>query len=238
MGRSALPTTLVFCCPLPSSLSDVQTVACLDAAARAEAPITWATGIERLPLLLGRRDHSGSEPQVAIDVPPAALESRQSLRHLLAAARAESSAIDTAVVRGPLPQDCRKTLVDGGIGVVLRDGFETVSRGARRPAPSGWPCRSILWGLWEVTAVDGGPPGMLGRLVPWAATDRLRQGGLAVVDLAGASPTPASIRSRLDRWKAWGRWQGAVECATLAAVPDLITGAARRPLSGSVLKAA
>jgi hypothetical protein len=240
MVRPALPTTLIFCCPLPSSLSTDQLTACLEAAAHPAPSITWVTTAERLPLLRVPRGPASTAPLAAVDVPAAALESRQSLRRLLACAQSAASGIDTALVRGPLPHDCRRMLVDAGIAVVLRDFFDPMSRGPRRPAPNGWPCRSMLWGLWEVTAADAGPPGMIGRLVPWMAADRLRPGGLAVVDLAGAMPTAASIRDRLDRWQAWVRRQraGAVEIATLASLPELITGAARRPLSGSVLKAA
>lgn len=240
MGRTAPPTTLMFCCPLPAGMSSAHVGGCLDATSHAMIPVTWIAGVESMPLLAERRTDTVRGPMAAIDVPAEAVASRQSFRRLLATATSAAGAIDTALIRGPLPQDCRRMLVDAGISVVVRDGLESVSRGARRPAPAGWPCRSVLWGLWEVTASDGGPPGMIGRLLPWGAGDRLRPGGLAVVDLAGSSPTPGSIRDRLDRWQAWARREGsgAVEIAPLSALPDLISGAARRHLTGSVLKAA
>jgi len=239
MERSPLPTTLVFCCPLPASLSAGQMAACLDAAPQTTC-VTWAVTVERLPHVMDRLAQTASAHRAAILVPAGGLQSRRTLRGLLAAANAASPAIDTAWIRDPLPHDCRRMLVDAGIGVVLRDRLESVSRGVRRPAPTGWPCRSILWGLWEATAADAAPPGLIGRILPWACSDRPRPGGLAIVDLAGTTPSPASIRDRLDRWQAWARSQGrgGVEVAALSTLPDLITGAARRPWSRSVLKAA
>lgn len=240
MGRSALPTRLVFCCPVPADMPATQLASCLDAASRVACPVTWATPVDRLALVMERRGPAAAAPAAAVDVPVTALASRQSLRQLLAAAQAAAPGVETALVRGMLAHEQRRMLVDAGIGVVVRDRLEPVTRGARRPAPSRWPCRSILWGLWEVAASDATPPGMIGRLLPWTSAERPQQGGLTVVDLAGAAPTAASIRDRLDRWLAWAQWQGTgrVEVAPLSALPELISGAARRPLSGSVLKAA
>lgn len=239
MGHSALPTTLVFCCPLPASLSDAELAACLDADSHASC-VTWAATVERLPHVMDRLGSATSAHRVGLLIPSGAAVSRQSLRGLLTAVNAASPGIDTAWIRGPLPHDCRRMLVDAGIGVVLRDRLEFATRGVRRPAPNGWPCRSILWGLWEVTTAAAVPPGMIGRILPWANADRPRPGGLAVVDLAGDTPSPSAIRDRLDRWHSWARSQrvGGVEVAALSTLPDLITGAARRPWSGSVLKAA
>jgi hypothetical protein len=240
MGRSALPTTLVFCCPVPADMPAAQFAACLDAVSGAACPVTWATPVDRLPLLIERCGAGTAAPAAAVDVPVSALASRQALRQLLAAAQAAAPGLEMARVRGTLAHEQRRMLVDAGIGVVVRDRLESVARGSRRPAPHRWPCRSVLWGLWEVAASEATPPGMIGRLLPWTVADRPQQGGLTVVDLAGVAPTPASIRDRLERWLAWSQWQGAgrVEISTLSTLPDLISGAARRPLSGSVLKAA
>jgi hypothetical protein len=240
MGRAVLPTTLVFCCPLPAGLSAKQLAASIDSVAGATMSVTWAAAAEHLPLVVERQASAGGRVRVAVDVPVEIAASRQSLRRLLTAAGAAAPGIDAAVVRGNLPQDCRKALVDAGISIVLRDRLEPVSRGARRPAPSGWPCRSVLWGLWEIATLDAGPPGFIDRLLRRTA-EQPQPGGLTVVNVAGAAaPTAASIRDRLERWQSWIRQQrpATVELADLSALPDLITGAARRPLAGSVLKAA
>jgi len=240
MGVAVLPTTLVFCCPLPTGLAATQVAASIDTVARATTSVTWAAAAEHLRLVVERQASVGGPVRIAVDVPGEIASSRQALRRLLTTAAAAAPGIDAAVVRGSLPQDCRTMLVDAGIGVVLRDRLEPMSRGARRPAPSGWPCRSVLWGLWEIAALDAGPPGIIDRLLRRTA-EQPQSGGLTVVNLAGAGvPTAASIRDRLERWQAWIRKQraGAVELADLSSLPDLITGAARRPLASSVLKAA
>jgi hypothetical protein len=240
MGRAVLPTTLVFCCPLPAGMPATQIAAGVDAVVGGTTRVTLAVALEQLEFVVERQTRAGGPVRIAVDVPVEVAASRQALRRLLAAAGAAAPGIDAAMVRGTLPQDCRRMLVDGGIGVVLRDRLEAVSRGARRPAPGGWPCRSVLWGLWEVAATDAGPPGIIDRLL-WRATEQPQPGGLTVVNLtSGSVPTAASIRDRLERWHAWIRRQppGTVEVADVAALPELITGAGRRPLAGSVLRAA
>lgn len=240
MARAVLPTTLVFCCPLPAGLSAAQIAAGVDAVAGSMIRATLAVSAEHLPLAVERQASGGGPTRVAVEVPADIAASRQSLRRLLTATESVVPGIDAAMVRGSLPQDCRRMLVDAGIGVVLRDRLEPVSRGARRPAPGGWPCRSVLWGLWEIAASAAVPPGIMHRLLR-RATEQPQPGGLTVVNLAGGSvPTAASIRDRLERWQSWIRRQrpGSVEVADLASLPDLITGAARKTLAGSVLKAA
>ena len=162
---------------------------------------------------------------------------------MLARAAAEATGIDAAVIRGPLPAEHRRVLIDGGIRVACRDRFEDVSRGSRRPAPHGWPCRSTQWGLWEVTLAGPTPPGIVGRLLPWAGGGMLPAGSLAVVDTsaAGSPPTAATVRGRVEQWKAWAERQRGKQppvFATLSDLPGLIAGVGQAPVGGSILKAA
>ncbi len=241
MGRSGLPTTLVICCPLPSGMPQATAEACLESGRRAALPVTWIAGIERLPLIVGDR-RTVAAPHVALAIP--ANQSRQELRQLLARAAADVPGLDAAVIRGSLPADHRRVLVDCGIRVVCRDQLDDTTRGSRRPAPHGWPCRSTLWGLWEVTQTPATPPGLVSRLLPWASLSGPQAGSLAVVDIGGGLGPVAdtsSIRSQMEQWRSWAERRkaaGEVVFATLSELPALIAGAGRLPVGGSVLKAA
>ena len=240
MGRSGLPTTLVICCPLPSGMPQATAEACLESGRRAALPVTWIAAIDRLPLIVGDR-RTVAPLQVALEIP--ASQSRQELRQLLARAVADAPGLDAAVIRGSLPADHRRVLVDSGIRVVCRDQLDDTPRGSRRPAPHGWPCRSTLWGLWEVTQTPATPPGLVSRLLPWGSPSGPRSGSLAVVDIGGLGPVAdaASIRGRMEQWRSWAERRkatGEVVFATLSELPALIAGAGRLPVGGSVLKAA
>jgi hypothetical protein len=233
MGRSGLPTTLVICCPLPAGMPQATAEACVDFGRRASMPVTWIASVDRLPLAAGEN--------VALEIP--ANQSRQELRQLLARAAGETPGLDAAVIRGPLPAENRRLLVDHGIRVVCRDGFDEIARGSRRPAPHGWPCRSTLWGLWEVTWAAATPPGFVSRLLPWGSQPGPQPGGLAVIDVGGTGPVTdvATIRGRIEQWRSWAERRsppGQVTPAGLSDLPALIAGAGRLAEGGSVLKAA
>ena len=240
MGRSGLPTTLVICCPLPSGVPQATAEACLESGRRAALPVTWIAAIDRLPLIVGER-RTVTPPPVALEIP--ASQSRQELRQLLARAAAYAPGLDAAVTRGSLPAEHRRVLVDSGIRVVCRDQLDDTPRGSRRPAPHGWPCRSTMWGLWEVTQTPATPSGLVSRLLPWGSPSGPRSGSLAVVDIGGQGPVAdaASIRGRMEQWRSWAERRkaaGEVVFATLSELPALIAGAGRLPVGGSVLKAA
>ena len=241
MGRSGLPTTLVICCQLPAGMPQATMETCLDIDRRSAVPVTWIATIDRLKLLADRAVTTGSPRNVALEVP--ANQSRQELRQLLARTAAEAPGVDAAAIRGPLPGEHRRVLIDGGIRIVCRDRFEDVTRGSRRPAPHGWPCRSMLWGLWEVTQANAIPPGLVSRLLPWGAQQAPAAGSLAVIDVGGQGPAAdaASIRGRIEQWRSWAEKRparGQVAFATLSDLPALIAGSGRLPEGGSVLKAA
>jgi hypothetical protein len=208
---------------------------------RAGVPLTWVATIDSLPLAVRHRGAAATPSGVALDIP--GTPTRQELRQIIARAAAEAPGLDAVVIRGPLPADHRRVLVDGGIRVACRDRFDDVSRGARRPAPAGWPCRSSLWGLWEVTMARATPPGIVDHLLPWRAGTTSWSGSLSVIDATGAGPAPdaATIRCRIESWKTWAarrRGPGQPVFATLSDLPSLIAGAGRLAMGGSILKAA
>jgi hypothetical protein len=241
MGRSGLPTTLVICCPLTTGTSRATAEACIDFACRSALPVTWLTAIDLLPLVVERGASMTPSQTVALDIP--ANSSRQELRQLLTRALAEAPGLDVAAVCGPLQPEHRRLLVDAGIRVVCRDRFDDIARGVRRPAPHGWPCRSTLWGLWEVTTAAATPPGLVSRLLPWGPQPGPAPGSLTVLDMGGQGPVldGGSIRGRMEQWRSWAARRnahGQVAFASLAELPALIRGAGRLPVGGSVLKAA
>ena len=241
MGRSGLPTTLVICCPISAGMPQSTAEACLAFARQAAMPVTWIAPLDRLQLVAGRNATTAPSQHVALEIP--ANLSRQELRQLLARAAAEASGLDAAAIRGALPAEHRRMLVDCGIRVVCRDRFDDISRGSRRPAPHGWSCRSTLWGLWEVTQTTATPPGLVSRLLPWGSQPGLVPGSLAVLDMGGHGPVAdaAAIRGRMEQWRSWAERRtasGPVSFASLSELPALIAGAGRFPVAGSVLKAA
>lgn len=242
MGRSVLPATLVICVPLPTGMPATAADACLEEVGRrAGVPLTWVAAIDRLQLAVRHRDATATTAGVALDIP--GTPSRHELRQLIARAAAEAPGLDAVVIRGSLPAEHRRVLVDGGIRVACRDHFDDVSRGVRRPAPAGWPCRSSLWGLWEVSLARSIPPSIVDQILPWRAGTTSRSGSLSVIDTAGTGPAPdaTTIRNRIESWKAWaGRRRGPLQpvFATLSDLPNLIAGAGRLPMGGSILKAA
>jgi len=241
MGRSGLPTTLVICCQLPQGMPNSIAEACLEVGRRSAVPVTWVAAIDQLPLVVGQRGTAASLAGVALEIP--SHQSRHELRQLLARATAEVPGLDAAAIRGSLPAEHRQVLIDSGIRVVCRDRFDDTNRGSRRPAPHGWPCRSTLWGLWEVTqSGTATPPGMVSRLLPWGSLPGPGPGSLTLVDIGGQGHASVDvIRGRLEQWHAWAQRRtthGQAEFASLSDLPTLIAGASRLPDGGSVLKAA
>jgi len=239
MSRAGLQTTVVLCCGLPAGLSQAAIDAWLTAGLRAGVPITWIAPADRMREIAAAAAAAGVEASVAIDV--SAVASRSGLRATVGDAVTVMPGLEAAAVRGGLPAERRRGLAEAGMRVILRDSFDATGPGPRRPAPRGWPCRSVLWGLWEATPSPAVPPTTIGRLLPWAAGTVIPAGGLAVPDLsrgiAGAAPL---LRSRVEQWQSWARRRGpgSVSFARLADLPALVAGAGRLADGGSVLKAA
>jgi hypothetical protein len=239
MSRSGLPTTVVLCCELPTGLPSATVENWLAWGLKAGVPITWIAPLGRLRQIAAAAAAAGIEPSVALDV--SAIDTRSGLRASFAEAAASLATIEAAAVRGRLPAEQRRGLAEAGVRAILRDSFDGNGPGVRRPAPRGWPCRSVLWGLWETTPSPAAPPTAIGRLLPWATGATTTAGGLTVPELARGSATdPGQLRVRVEQWQAWAGRQGtgAVSFARLAELPALVAGASRVPDGGSVLRAA
>lgn len=239
MSRARLQTTVVLCCGLPDGTSTATVDGWLTWGLGAGVPITWIAPLGRLRQIVAAAATAGVEASVALDV--STVESRSQLRATVREAIATMPGLEAAAVRGGLPTEQRRGLAEAGMRVILRDGFDTSGPGPRRPAPRGWPCRSVLWGLWEATSSPPAPPTAMGRLLPWATGATLLAGGLAVPELTTGSIAEAGlVRSRVEQWQAWARRRTSdtVSFARLADLPALVAGASRLGDGGSVLKAA
>lgn len=238
MSRPHPPATLVICAAAPRQPTSGRSTGWAEAARSLPVPVTWLVGVDALAAA-----DVGPGVEIAIDIAPAACGSRQRLRDLLARARDSAPAIAAAVLRGPTPIEHRGLLVEWGISVAIVDTFADESRGCRRPAPRGWACRNVVWGLWEVLVTPARPGGLAGWL-GFSGPPRLRPGGLHVLrsNAGGAGSSSASyLTPRLQRWVAWAAQRhdrGAAEVVGLSALPLLIGGAGRQPMAGSVLRAA
>jgi hypothetical protein len=240
MGATTAPATVVICCRLPARISAAEFADWTRLAERADAEISWVAGRDDLVALGAVLEAAGALGRIALEVDAETLSSRPLLRASLATARRTVGAIE-AVVATAAPQiEDRGLLVAEGVRTLCMDRFEPLARGSRRPAPHGWPCRSIVWGLWEVCSA---PPtaGVFSRMLSWRASPLPPPGLLSVVTLS-ATGTAASreIRGRLERvlgMVSKRRVKGAVQVPHLADIPDLIAGGGQGR-AGSVLRAA
>lgn len=170
-------------------------------------PVTWVAdmdGVGDLP----------AHESVVLELPAASLESRQAVRDIVNEARRRRPALAAVLVREH-PLRHRGVLAEAGIRTAIVDAFSDVERGSRRPAPAGWSCRSVVWGLWEVrlaTPVRGWRRTLQGTSLP-----RPHAGSLAVVatDTAGGDES-------LAHCVAWAARSHAKFGAVVATLPDLI----------------
>jgi|LakMenEpi03Aug12_release.lakeMendotaPanAssembly.Ray.scaffolds.fasta_scaffold151663_3 hypothetical protein len=219
------PATFVACAPLQGRAAGAD-----DRRGRASQalPITWITGLESLAVAAAA-DAAGES--IALELEPSWFGSKQSLRDAIAVARAALPALDAAVIQGAVPRH-HDVLAAAGIRVVAVEALAPVPRGNRRPAPQGWACRNVAWGLWEVLIGTTPRPNL--SWLAWAGLgSRPAAGSLHVHRVADGS-------SRSNRWLAWAARHVARggEAATLAELPALIEGGRDAGLTGSILKAA
>lgn len=240
MGAKTAPSTVVICCRLPARISAAEFADWTRLAERADAAISWVAAGDELAALGPAVEAAGALGRIALEVDAAALSSRPSLRATLATARRTVGAVE-AVVATAAPQiEDRGLLVAEGVRTLCIDRFEPLARGSRRPAPHGWPCRSVVWGLWEVCSAQPAA-GVFSRMLPWRASPLPAPGLLSVVTLS-ATGTAASreMRGRLERvlgMVSKRRAKGPVQVPHLADIPDLIAGGGQGR-AGSVLRAA
>lgn len=240
MGAKTAPATVVICCRLPARISAAEFSDWVQLADRSNAAISWVAHADDLEAVGPAVEAAGMAGRIALEVDAATRSSRQSLRAALAAARRTVGAVEAVVAADAPGIDDRGLLVAEGVRTLCVERFESVARGSRRPAPHGWPCRSVVWGLWEVSSA---PPAarLLSRIVSWQASPLPAPGLLSVVTVtASGASASRDIRSRLERvLAAVSRRRGKtpVQVPHLTDIPDLIAGAGQGR-AGSVLRAA
>jgi len=227
------PATVALCASLPRSAAPPSRR--LGAAARVPitVPITWIADLHTLVAASADAADSATEFAVAID--PAWLDSRQTLRESLGRARDAWPALEAAVLRSTALRH-HDVVAEAGIRVVVTDVVDTTttSRGSRRPAPPGWPCRNVAWGLWEVRLPTTACSPAWGWLPGLGSTPSARRGSLQVLCAEADSP-------RLQGWHDWTARRGVrgdVSAVTLSGLRGLLEGDRRAALAGSVLRAA
>lgn len=206
------PATVVICTAQPRPAGGP---------ARSAVALTRIVDLEALV----RGGDDGADAALVVD--PRWLSSRQMLRQALVRARHAAPRLEAAVLRGATLAH-HHVLVDEGIRAVLVDEFAAVGRGSRRPAPAGWPCRNVAWGLWEVRSCAP----RRGR--GWGWLPGLPAPRPAALHVAEA---PAGDR-RLGEWAARAVARGQAVSVTLAALPAILEGRTATPLAASVLKVA
>jgi len=239
MGVDTAPATVVICCRLPARITAAEFADWAQLARRSAAAVTWVAGSAELATIAPVLDGPGGPARIALEADGDLLGSRQALRRAITSARRMCVEVDSLVAAGGPSVPHRSLLVDEGIRVLCVDHFEQVSRGSRRPAPHGWPCRSLLWGLWEVAGAAKSTTGVLGRILSWRALRPLAPGTLSVLHVKADGVAHAN-RSRLERVLGMvtrRRTKAPLNVTRLADLPDLLAGG-DQARTGSVLKAA
>lgn len=228
--------TAILICPIPRGAPVAEVAAWMARSRGSDVPVTWAVCPEAVSI--ASEAAADTIPDLALDLSGIWPASRQAIRQTLRSARETWPHLETALLRGPAGLDHRDTLVQEGITTIAVDQFDSPARGSRRPAPRGWPCRSILWGLWEVAVSAGPRTGLIGQLKTWCHRGG-GAGGLSILD-AGGSSSVATIRNRFDRHLAWIRRKSpsGLQAITLSDLPAVLCGGGDAASRGSVLRAA
>lgn len=243
MARPVSPATIVICATLPRQVRPERCSGLVRAAANLPVPVTWLAAIDRLADVGAEIARNAGTADIAVDVPAVECSSRQRLRRFLARAREVTPGLAAAAMHGRAALEHRPLLVGEGIGVVLVGALGEESRCVRRPAPRGWSCRNVAWGLWEVQAGQSRGGG-LARWLGIPGLPRPRAGSLQVLRTDGAmigNDGAGFLTSRLERWAAWAEKhsrRGSAVTTTLTGLGAALTNGGRQPLAGSVLRAA
>ncbi|MFM8378295.1 MAG: hypothetical protein ACKOB1_03105, partial [Planctomycetia bacterium] len=230
------PATVIVCVRVPEGTTREAFAGWADVAARAGTPVTWAARPADLATVLAVLGLKAAAWDIALAVDPPHLEARPTLRSEIASARAIAGRVECVVASGTPALAHRPLLVEQGIHTIAVGGFDAVTRSSRRPPPTGWPCRSVVWGLWEVRTVPRPPRSVLGRVLPWAAAMRLGDGSLTVVHVDAETTGDRLARVQFERLAGGlARRRSDVRTARLSDLPALLR-AASQPEAGSVLK--
>jgi hypothetical protein len=238
MRSDRRPATVVVCCGVPAGASASEFADWVEIAARSRLPVTWAVRPTEMAMAVDLLGLRAPPADVALALGGDQLQSRPTLRRELAAARAITGPIECVVVTGANALEHRALLVEQGVHTIAVGGFDAAPRSSRRPAPAGWPCRSVVWGLWEVQTVPEPARPAVSRWLPWAVGPRLAPGTLTVVHIDPHTRGSRSGLARFERLAAWiARQAGRVDATRLADLPDLLRAAGQRD-TGSVLRQA
>lgn len=226
------------CCGVPAGASASEFADWVEIAARSRLPVTWAVRPTEMAMAVDLLGLRAPPADLAVALGGDQLQSRPTLRRELAAARAITGPIECVVVTGANALEHRALLVEQGVHTIAVGGFDAAPRSSRRPAPAGWPCRSVVWGLWEVQTVPEPSRPAVSRWLPWAVGPRLAPGTLTVVHIDPHTRGSRSDLARFERLAAWiARQAGRVDATRLADLPDLLRAAGQRD-TGSVLRQA
>lgn len=190
--------------------------------------VTWAADAGTLTALAP--DATGDW---ALALDGVATATRRDLRAVLALVSRLPAAIEAVVAPAGVSIVHRDLLVDAGIRIAAMDRFDDAGRGSRRPAPDGWACRSVVWGLWEAAATTPAHAG-IARWLPWGGRPAAGSLTLTTVDLDPDARIAGAVLG-----KALGRFHDrrGVRMARLRDLPALLGGEGPSR-SGSVLRAA
>lgn len=230
--------TVVVCCGVPVGVSATDFAGWVEIATRSRQPITWAARPADMAVVIDVLRLKATAYDIALALDAEQLSSRPTLRREIAAAQAIAGSVGCVTVAGAPSLEHRSLLVEQGVQTIAVGGFDAATRSSRRPAPAGWPCRSVVWGLWEVQSLPELPRPAIGRMLPWAVGPRVAPGTLTVVHLEAETARSRSGLARFERLTTWiGRQGGRVGSARLSDLPDLLRAAGQRE-TGSVLRRA
>ena len=230
MPNDTTPATVVILARIDATITTDGFETLAASVRRIGAAVTWVADGDTL-----RRLADGTADQGwALALNGAETDSRQRLRqHLISLRR---TAVDGVVVAdgGTIAQ--RDLLVAEGIRTAVVDRFDDVTRGSRRPAPEGWACRSVVWGLWEVESTATRAGSVLGRWLPWIGGPAA--GSLTVVTVSQDGAGILATADRVTRVIAAHRaGRHPKRFARLGDLPSLL-GSGGQVNGGSVLRAA
>jgi len=227
--NDSTPATVVILAQLDAATTKEGFGILAEGVRRTGAAVTWVAD----GATLDRLADGGGEWGWALKLDRGEGDSRQGLRQHLKSLR--HTAVDAVVADGGGIVH-RDLLVEAGIHTAVVERFDDLPRGNRRPAPEGWACRSIVWGLWEVASTPARPGSLLGRLLPWA-------GGPVAGSLTIVTPpcAGAEVHAAADRvTRVIGAYRVGRQPARLVRLGDLpaLLGSGCQPTGGSVLRAA
>lgn len=230
MPNDSTPATVVILSRISPGITDEAFGTLAEAVRRTGVTVTWVADAATVGRLAQGHDAQGW----ALALDDASTESRQRLRQSLVAV--DRTDVDAVVVPEGGAIAHRELLVEAGIRTAVVDRFDDVPRGNRRPAPEGWACRSIVWGLWEVASTPVTSSSLIGRWIPWGGGPAA--GSLTVVSVLGSGVAGHTDIDRTARLIA-GHRAGRIpkRFVRLGDLPALL-GPGGQSKGGSVLRAA